>query len=534
MSDKVLTDRLDALVAEVQALKDAAQPPVFNSGDTAWLLTSTAIVLLMTLPGLSLFYGGMSQAKNVLSCLMQTMSLSCMISLLWIMMGYSLCFGTGSPVFGGAERFWFIGTKEVTDQKSASRLGPTSFHPLAPTIPETVFITYQLTFAIITAAIVCGSFAERMKFWPMLIFMFFWHFLVYCPVAHSEWATDGFLALAGDLDFAGGNVVHVCSGFSGLAAAIIIGPRKGYGVEDLVPHNLVYTVIGGSLLWVGWFGFNAGSAVSAGSQAGFAMLVTHLCAATGGFVWILLEKLTTGKAGTFGIVSGCVTGLVLITPGSGYVDQTGAVMMGLIGTPIVFFGLKLKKMAGYDDAMDAFGVHGVGGMIGGILTGFFANDFISGNPEKKGVFYGKGVQLGIQIYAIVVVAGWSFFMSSIILMILHKTIGIRVSEEHEDAGLDISEHGEVGVRAEDMYAKQPMPYGPNGTVWGNTNPAVGNNWPPMQQAPWPMHMQHAFPNPGVPVTSGPTLSGSLDTAPQPMAHPRNTNMIAPPLLYTQQ
>ena len=273
-----------------------------NSGDTAWMLTSTAIVLMMTLPGVALFYGGMCQAKNVLSTVMQSYSIACLITIMWFMFTYSLCFSNGHPVIGNADRFWLVGTQDVKNQQSPYRLGPSSGQALDPTVPESIYMTFQLTFAIITGALVCGSFAERMRFSAMIVFIFFWHILVYCPVCHSEWALDGFLAVAGDLDFAGGNVVHICSGLSGLAASVMIGPRKGWGVVHMKPHNIVYTVIGGSLLWVGWFGFNAGSAGSAGTAAGFAMMVTQICTGTSGFVWMLLEYAHKGKPSVLGIV----------------------------------------------------------------------------------------------------------------------------------------------------------------------------------------------------------------------------------------
>jgi Amt family ammonium transporter len=303
--------RLNALDQNISTISAAQAAPSsvalaggsdLNSGDTAWILASTALVLLMILPGIALFYGGMCQAKNVLSTVMQTYSIACLVTLMWIAFSYSLCFSTGSPVLGNADRFWLIGTRDTGNQKSQYRLAPNSAHPLAPTIPESVFIVYQGTFAIITAVLVCGSFAERMSFRAMLVFIFFWHIIVYCPVAHSSWAVDGWLALKGDLDFAGGNVVHVSSGMSGLAASIVIGPRRGWGVVDMKPHNIVYTVIGASLLWVGWFGFNAGSALSAGTVAGFAMLVTHICAATGGFVWMTIEYFHKGKCSVIGMV----------------------------------------------------------------------------------------------------------------------------------------------------------------------------------------------------------------------------------------
>jgi ammonium transporter, Amt family len=306
---------------------------------------------------------------------------------------------------------------------------------------------FQGTFAIITAAIVCGSFAERMKFSTMVVFIFFWHFLVYCVVAHWEWAPDGFLFAAGALDYAGGDVVHISAGMSGLAASIIIGPRQGFGVKELKPHNVLYTMIGGSMLWVGWFGFNAGSAGGAGGAAGFALLTTQIAAGTSGVTWMLLEWALRGRPSVLGIVSGAVAGLVVITPGCGYVDQTGAFCMGLLGAPICFLGVQLKHRLGYDDALDAFGVHGVGGIAGGILTGFFANDFITNNPNQRGVFYGRPVQLGLQIYGIVVVGGWSFVVSGILLLILGQVMGLRVSEETERVGLDISEHDETVVLA---------------------------------------------------------------------------------------
>ena len=249
---------------------------ILNSGDTAWMLASTALVLLMTLPGVALFYGGMCQTKNVLSSVLQSYAIACMVTMLWFMMSYSLCFRNGSPVIGNADRFWLVGWNQSLTQNSINRLGVNSAHALAPTIPESVYMTFQLTFAIITAALVCGAFAERMRFHAMLIFIFFWHFLVYCPVCHSNWAADGWLSVKGDLDFAGGNVVHICSGFSGLAASMIIGPRKDWGIAKMKPANIIHCVIGGALLWVGWFGFNAGSSVRAGTGAGFAMMVTQV------------------------------------------------------------------------------------------------------------------------------------------------------------------------------------------------------------------------------------------------------------------
>ena len=289
---------LNATMNRVTALEQwKAAHTNIDSGHTAWIMTSSTLVLLMSLPGLALFYGGMAQVKNVLSTVFQTFSIACLVSVLWFMFGYSLAFGSGSPVYGGAQRFWLMG-----DQRYTTRISVNSKHALAPNIPETVYMMFQMGFAVITAAIVCGSFAERMRFRSMLVFITFWHLLVYCPVAHAVWAQDGFLSVAGALDFAGGGVVHVCSGMSGLAASIIIGPRKGFGAKDLKPHNVLYTMIGGSMLWVGWFGFNAGSAGQAGGAAGFAMLTTQISAGTAGVTWMLLESAFRGRPSVLGIV----------------------------------------------------------------------------------------------------------------------------------------------------------------------------------------------------------------------------------------
>jgi Amt family ammonium transporter len=435
-TDMVTMEKLMELKAELEAKieENTHAHATFNSGDTAWIMASSAIVLMMSLPGLALFYGGMTQQKNVLSTVMQTFSIAGLVTILWMILGYSLCFSTGSEVYGGIQRAWLIGPDE------SNKLGPETAHALADNIPESVFMNFQLTFAIITAAIVCGGFAERMKFSSVLVFIFFWHFLVYCPICHSEWAVDGFLAAAGDMDFAGGNVVHISSGVAALAASIIVGPRLSGNTTH--PHNLIYVVMGTAFLWVGWFGFNGGSALGANGTAGMAIMVTQICAAASLITWVALEWFTTGKPSLLGACSGAVSGLVLVTPGSGYVDQTGAFWIGVLGTPLIFLGLKLKVRLGYDDALDAFGVHGVGGIIGGILVGFFANPFIGGE-DRAGCFYGNCYQVGIQIYAIVVVAGWSLFMSSLILLAIKYTMGLRVPEDHEVQGLDLSEHGET-------------------------------------------------------------------------------------------
>lgn len=432
--------RLAALEASIASLNmttldkfDALHPDnVPDSGDTAWILTSTALVLMMTIPGLALFYGGMTRAENVLNTVMQSFAITCLISMLWFMMGYSLAFGNGlNPFVGGSERFWLMGVDNQSPLLPASMSG---------TIPESVFMMFQCTFAVITCALITGSFAERMKFSSTLIFVTFWHLLVYCPIAHWEWHPEGFLWSIGSLDFAGGDVVHISSGVAGLVSSIIVGGRKSFKAgEEVPPHNLVLTVMGASLLWVGWFGFNAGSAVAANGNAGMAMVVTHISASVSGFTWMVVEWALTRRPTVLGIVSGAVMGLVMITPAAGYVDQTGAFFMGLSGGVIGYFAIKLKHALGFDDALDAFGVHGIGGIVGGILTGFFANPAVGG---AAGCFYGNCAQLGPQFAGIGASAGWSAIMTAILLWAIDWTIGLRVTDEHEEAGLDYSIHGE--------------------------------------------------------------------------------------------
>eukprot|EP01040_Poterioochromonas_malhamensis_P007788 gene7788-8421_t len=410
----------------------------FNDGDTAWMLTSCALVLFMTIPGLALFYSGMARTKNVLSILMQCFTITGLITFLWLCFGYSLAFapvdsnGTAFRLFGDASRFWLSG------------IGLDTFHQLAPTIPETVFCIYQLTFAIITPALITGAFADRMRFNAMLVFMTLWHFVVYCPLAHANWHPSGFLNKYGALDFAGGNVVHISAGVSGLVCAVYLGHRKGFGKEAFEPHNILLTMVGASMLWVGWFGFNAGSAGAATDRAGMALLCTQIATGLATLSWLFTEWLIRGQPSLQGTVSGAVAGLVAITPASGYVDQTGAFFIGLIAGPVCYFGAQLKHHLGYDDALDAFGVHAIGGILGGILTGFFATDAVTG--RTNGVFYTDthygGRQLGIQLYAITFAVFWSLVLTLCILFIVDKTIGARVSEAEEEMGLDKSYHGE--------------------------------------------------------------------------------------------
>jgi Amt family ammonium transporter len=408
-----------------------------NSGDTAWMLTSVAIVLMMTIPGLALFYGGMVRKKNVGDTVMTSFAITCVVSILWLVFTYSIAFRSGTPFIGGLDRAFLQGI--VSDISK----GIGNPNPLAPTIPETVYSMFQLTFAIITAALIAGSFAERMKFSAMLWFIGLWAIFVYSPIAHWVWGPDGIFNAANDaawvkvLDFAGGTVVHVNSGTAGLMAALMLGKRK----DTAPPHNMVYTLIGASLLWVGWFGFNAGSAVSAGMQAGMAMLVTHLATATAGFTWMIVEWIMRGKPTVIGICSGAVAGLVAITPASGFVGPVGALAIGIAAGIVCYWGVTgLKHFFGYDDALDAFGVHAVGGATGAILTGVFA---VAAYGGTAGLIEGNAGQVVNQIIGVAVVFVYDVIVTLIILKIVDLVIGLRVSEEVEREGLDLALHGEV-------------------------------------------------------------------------------------------
>jgi Amt family ammonium transporter len=408
-----------------------------NSGDTAWMLTSMAIVLMMTLPGLALFYGGMVRKKNVGDTVMTSFAITCLVSILWLFFTYSLAFRAGTPFIGGLDRAFLQGI--VSDISK----GIGNPNPLAPTIPESVYSMFQLTFAIITAALIAGSFAERMKFSAMLWFIGLWAIFVYSPVAHWVWGPDGIFNSANDaawfkvLDFAGGTVVHVNSGTAGLMAALMLGKRK----ETAPPHNIVYTLIGASLLWVGWFGFNAGSAVSAGMQAGMAMLVTHTATATAGFTWMIVEWIMRGKPTVIGICSGAVAGLVAITPASGYVGPMGAFAIGIAAGIVCYWGVTgLKHFFGYDDALDAFGVHAVGGATGAILTGVFA---VAAYGGTAGLLEGNPGQVVNQLVGVGIVFAYDVVVTLIILKVVDLIIGLRVSEEVEREGLDLALHGET-------------------------------------------------------------------------------------------
>ena len=399
-----------------------------DTGDTAWMLTSTALVLMMTIPGLALFYGGMVRKKNVLATAAQSFAAAALMTVLWMVAGYSIAFGDG----GGLNAFW-----GGLGKLFLSGMGADS---LSGTIPESVFMTFQMTFAIITPALITGAFADRMKFSALLWFLGLWMIIVYAPVCHWVWG-GGFLGGAGVLDFAGGTVVHINAGVAGLVAAIVLGKRTGFGTENMAPHNLVLSIIGASLLWVGWFGFNAGSAVAANGAAGMAMAVTQIATAAAALAWMFAEWIAQGKPSILGIVSGAVAGLVAITPASGFVDPMGALIIGIIAGVGCFWGAtSLKKMCGYDDSLDAFGVHGVGGIIGAILTGVFAAEAIGGTP---GLIEGNAGQVLTQIEGIVATIVYSGVVTFIILKVIDAVIGLRVSKEVEIEGLDINLHGET-------------------------------------------------------------------------------------------
>ena len=405
-----------------------AQETKLDTGDTAWMLTSTALVLLMTIPGLALFYGGMVRKKNVLSTVMQSFAVTCLMTILWMVAGYSIAFSDGGNLnawVGGLDKAFFSGI---------------SLDDLSGTIPETVFITVQLTFAIITPALITGAFADRMKFSSMLIFLGAWSLIVYAPITHWVWG-GGFLSSEGVLDFAGGTVVHINAGVAGLVVAIVLGKRRGYGSENMAPHNLVLSLIGASLLWVGWFGFNAGSAVGANGTAGMAMLVTQISAEAAALSWMTIEWIVRGKPSVLGIISGSIGGLVAITPASGFVDPLGALIIGIVGGAACYWGAaKLKQTLGYDDSLDAFGVHGIGGIVGALLTGVFAVEAIGGTP---GVFEGNVNQLWIQFVGILATIIYSAVATFVILKIIQVIMGLIVDDETEAKGLDINLHGEI-------------------------------------------------------------------------------------------
>ena len=419
-------------IAGTALAQDAAAPaptPTVDTGDTAWMMTSTALVLLMTIPGLALFYAGMVRKMNILATVMQSFAITCLISVIWMVVGYSIAFTDGGSMnayVGGLSKFLLNGIELNT---------------LSGTIPESVFMVFQMTFAIITPALIAGAFADRMKFSALLWFIGLWSIIVYAPITHWVWASGGFLFDAGVLDFAGGTVVHINAGVAGLVCAFVLGKRVGLGHDNMAPHNLVYSVIGASLLWVGWFGFNAGSALAAGGRAGMAMAVTQIATAGAALAWMFIEWITRGKPSILGIVSGAVAGLVAITPASGFVGPSGALIIGIVAGLVCFWAVVwLKPALGYDDSLDAFGVHAVGGIVGAILTGVFAKEAIGG---VAGALEGNGGQIMTQIYGVAVTIVWTAVASFVLLKIVDVIVGLRVSKEVEVEGLDINLHGEV-------------------------------------------------------------------------------------------
>jgi Amt family ammonium transporter len=400
---------------------------VLDTGNTAWMLTSTALVLMMTIPGLALFYGGMVRQKNVLATVMQSFAVTCLVTVLWFVVGYSIAFTDG----GSAQAYLGGFSKAMHAGITVSTL----WLPGVANIPEFVFSMFQMTFAIITPALIAGAFAERMKFSALLLFIGLWLLVVYCPIAHWVWG-GGFLATAGVLDFAGGTVVHINAGVAGLVCALILGKREGYGQVNMAPHNLVLSVIGASLLWVGWFGFNAGSELAADGLAGAAMMNTQVATAAAGLAWMFTEWFVAKKPSVLGIISGAVAGLVAVTPASGFVNPTGAFVIGIVAGILCYVAaVKVKHMFGYDDSLDAFGVHGVGGIIGALLTGVFADPAINA--------LGEGASVGKQLYGIIFTILWTAIATAAILYLVKALVGLRPTKSEEVEGLDITQHGEV-------------------------------------------------------------------------------------------
>ncbi|EXF44165.1 ammonium transporter [Pseudomonas sp. BAY1663] len=427
---------LGALLSLLSPGLAMAQEATLDSGDTAWMLTATALVLFMTVPGLALFYGGMVRSKNILSVMMQCFAVTGLMSILWMVYGYSLAFDTTGMEAGVTNFNSFVGGLE---RAFLSGLSPDS---LIGAFPESVFITFQMTFAIITPALIVGAFAERMKFSAMLVFLGVWFTLVYAPIAHMVWSGDGGLMWDwGVLDFAGGTVVHINAGIAGLVACLVLGKRKGYPTTPMAPHNLGLTLVGAGMLWVGWFGFNAGSAVAADGTAGMAMLVTQIATAAAALGWMFAEWIAHGKPSALGIASGVVAGLVAITPAAGTVGPMGALVIGLVSGVVCFLcATSLKRKLGYDDSLDAFGVHGIGGIVGALLTGVFAAPVLGGFGEVESI----ALQLWIQFKGVLFTVIYTAVVTFVILKVIDLVMGLRVTEEQETVGLDLSLHNERG------------------------------------------------------------------------------------------
>jgi Amt family ammonium transporter len=422
------------LVATFATTPVFAQAPKIDAGDTAWMIAATSLVLMMTIPGLALFYAGMVRKKNVLATMAQSVASVALVSILWVLLGYTLAFSGDAPMLGNLERALLQG------------IGIDTVSPLAKTIPESLFMIYQMTFAIITVALVSGAVADRMRFAAFLLFSVLWLFVVYVPLAHWVWG-GGFLQTLGLLDFAGGTVVHINAGIAGLVAALVLGKRRGYGSENLAPYDLSMAVIGTGLLWVGWFGFNGGSALGAGSRASMAIVATHLAASAGALTWMVLEWYARRKPSVLGIISGAVAGLGTITPASGYVLPWHGIVIGIAaGAGCYWACTKLKLWLGYDDSLDVFGVHGVGGVIGTVLAGVFATAALSVAPDAPnglpGLIEGNPRQVLIQLVGVAVTLAWSGVWTFLLLKFVNVVTVLRVTPEAEQVGLDVTLHGE--------------------------------------------------------------------------------------------
>src|ERR1700761_6629527 len=439
----------DAPAAATAAAAAApAGPPKLDSGDTAWMLASTALVLMMTIPGLALFYAGMVRKKNVLATMMQSFVVCCLVTIAWTVAGYSIAFTTGNDYMGDFSRFMLNGIGEHIVKGNDSQAfvlasGIKDVADMQTTIPETVYMMFQMTFAIITPALITGAFADRMKFSALCFFMVLWSLFIYSPIAHWVWAPSGWANQKGVLDFAGGTVVHINAGIAGLMCALVLGKRVGYGSDNMAPYNLSLAVIGASLLWVGWFGFNAGSATAANGRAGMAMTVTQIATAAAALGWMFAEWIAKGKPSVLGIISGAVAGLVAITPASGFVLPGGAIVIGIAAGVICFWAAtSLKHMLGYDDSLDCFGVHGIGGIIGALLTGVFAYGPLSATDASPDGTSGGLDQLKLQAIGVCSTLVYSGVMTLVLLMVTKVLVGLRVNEEEEREGLDIVLHGE--------------------------------------------------------------------------------------------
>lgn len=419
-----------ALILTFPAISAAAEKTKIDTGDTAWLLISTALVMLMT-PGLALFYGGMVRKKNVLGTIMHSFAILCTVSVIWVLWGYSLAFGPDKwGVIGGID---WLGLVNVGQEPA----------PFAPTVPHLIFMMFQGMFAVITPALITGAFAERIKFSALLIFTVLWTTLVYSPLCHWVWGGGWMGSVLGALDFAGGTVVHINSAAAAVAAVIIVGKRRGYGVEAMPPHNLPLTILGAGLLWFGWFGFNAGSALTSGGLASNAFVTTNTASAAAAMSWLFVEWVQRGRPTALGVVSGAVAGLVAITPAAGFVSPLSSIIIGIIAGVLCYSAVNLKHRLGYDDSLDVIGIHGVGGTWGALATGLFASKALNA-AGNDGLFFGNPPLLGIQAIAVLATYIFVFVLSFAILKLIDLTVGLRVDEEQEDAGLDQSQHGERG------------------------------------------------------------------------------------------